>query len=318
MGEAFPPPKLTESPIFFYLVNLPTPRRRMAYACYAESDEKKQLIVISRRTLDRMLADKHSLSESELLMLEVLDSTEVSRFAGKYFLLVDDGSLAAAGPLRAGGRPSRFGMICACLAASGVKDAIPGLTKAIAQERFLPATNHAPYRLHWLAALSIAARDPWPEVDAWLADRIGQSEPLVGSEASAPDLGATAAALLLGRRGQSPGAFGLHLSADPLLIQLHVDGYRFDAAEARKKVQLWWKREKDKKAATTSRDVDGDSKGGHSSLRRSPAAGPPPPRRSAAAALSCIACTTRGLTPLCCSAIRSLVPGGATMPWARI
>jgi hypothetical protein len=283
VGEAFPPPRLTGSPAFFYLVNLPTPRRRMAYSCYAETDEKKQLIAISRRTLDRVLADKRPLSESELLMLDGLDPTEVSRFAGKYFLLVDDSSLAAGGPPRPGGRPSRFGVICAYLAAEGTKDAIPGLTKAIAQERFLPATNHAPYRLHWLAALSIAARDPWPEVDAWLADRIGQSEPLVGSDASAPELGATAAALLLGRHGQSPGAFGLHLSADPLLIQLHVDGYRFDAAESRRKVQQWWIQKRAKQPATTSKDPDDDSTGGHSSLPRSPAGAAARPRPSAPA-----------------------------------
>jgi len=283
VGEAFPPPR-SESPVFFYLVSLPTPRRRMAYSYYAQTDEKKQLMALSRRTLDRVLADKRPLSESELLMLEGLDPTEVSRFAGQYFLLVDDSSLAAAGPPRPGGRPSRFGLICACLAADGVKDAVPGLTKAIAQERFLPATNHAPYRLHWVATLSIAARDPWPEVDAWLADRIGQSETLVGGEASAPELGATAAAILLGRHGQTPGEFGLHVSADPLLIQLHVDGYRFGAAEAQKKVQQWWKQEKSKKAATTSKDSDGGSRAGHSSLRRSPAAGPAAgPRRFEAA-----------------------------------
>ena len=139
IGEAFPSPTMPESPVFFCLVSLPTPRRRMAYTYYAETDEKKQLIAISRRTLDRVLADKRPLNEPELLMLAGLDPAEVSRFAGKYFLLLDDGPLTASGPLRVGGRPSRFGMICACLAADGVKDAIPGLTKAIEQKRFLPA-----------------------------------------------------------------------------------------------------------------------------------------------------------------------------------
>ena len=210
-------------------------------------------------------------------------------------------------------------MICACLAAEGTKDAIPGLTKAIAQERFLPATNHAPYRLHWLAALSIAARDPWPEVDAWLADRIGQSEPLVGSEASAPELGATAAALLLGRHGQSPGAFGLHLerrsALDPTTrrrLPLRRRGI------AQERCSNGGAQKRAKQPATTSRDPDGDSTGGHSSLPRSPAGAAARPRRSAPAGASCIAWTTRGLTPFCCSAIRSLVFGGATMPWAWI
>ena len=51
---------------------------------------------------------------------------------------------------------------------------MPGLAEAIAKNRFLPPTLLAPYRLEWLAALSIAARDPWPGVDAWLADHVAQ------------------------------------------------------------------------------------------------------------------------------------------------
>ncbi len=248
-GGAFSPSRQSEVSQFFFLVSLPTPRQRMAYAYYAETDESKQLKAISRQTLDRMLAEEHLLSESELLMLWAFDPAEVSRFAGKYFLTIGDGSLVASGPPRFGGRPSRFGMICACLAAAGRKEAVPGLLEAIQRERFLPPTTHAPYRLYWLAALSIAARDPWPEVDAWLADRIGRSEPLVGDQASAPELGATAAALLLERRGQSPDAFGLRPATDAVLNELHVAGYRFEGAESREKTLQWWKLEKGKKAA---------------------------------------------------------------------
>ena len=130
-------------------------------------------------------------------MLNQLDPAEVSRFAGKYFFVVDDGQLVRSGPARLGGRPSRFGMICAWLAIDGSKDAMPGLAKAIAKNRFVPPTLLAPYRLDLLAALSIAARDPWPEVNAWLADRLGESELLVEGRSAAAEIGATAAAVLL-------------------------------------------------------------------------------------------------------------------------
>ena len=59
------------------------------------------------------------------------------------------------------------------------KDAMPGLAEAIAKGRFLPPNSRGHYRLHWLAALSIAARDPWPAADAWLAGQIGQTELLI-------------------------------------------------------------------------------------------------------------------------------------------
>jgi hypothetical protein len=284
VGEAFPHPKQDDA--FFHLVNLPTPRRRMAYPYYVETDESIRLAAISRRTLDRVLADRRLLNEPELLMLAELDPAEVSRFAGRYFLLVDDTSMAASGPLRLVGRPSRFGMICTWLAIDGSKDAMPGLAEAIAKDRFRPPTSSAPYRLDWLAALSIAARDPWPQVDDWLAGRIEESESLLGGQPAAAELGATAAAVLLGRHGHSPESFGLRPLPDPLMDQLHVSGYRFADAAARKKVLQWWKQEKAGKAVATNNSGDADSStAGHSSLRRPPAAGPLAARSPAVEAL---------------------------------
>jgi hypothetical protein len=244
VGEAFPHPRLEGA--FFHLVSLPTPRRRMAYMSCGNADEQKRLAALSRRTLDRVLADKRVLTEVELLMLEQLDPTEVSRFAGRYFLAVDDSQTAQSGPHRLGGRPSRFGMICVRLAVDGSRDAMPGLAEAIAKDRFQPSTLLAPYRLEWLAALSIAARDPWPGVDGWLAGRVKQTEPLVESHAAA-ELGATAAAVLLRRHGQEPAAFGLLPVADPLLNHFHVNGYRFGGKEAGEKVRQWWRQERDGK-----------------------------------------------------------------------
>jgi hypothetical protein len=245
VGEAFPHPRLENA--FFHLVSLPTPRRRMAYVSCGNADEQKRLAALSRRTLDNVLADKRPLSEPELLMLEQLDPAEVSRFAGRYFLLVDDSGMSQSGVRRLGGRPSRFGMICARLAVDGGKDAMPGLAEAIAKNRFLPPTLLAPYRLEWLAALSIAARDPWPGVDAWLADRIDQPESLMEGQSSAAELGATAAAVLLKRHGQEPARFGLLPVTEAFMENLRVNGYRFGGKDASAKVQQWWRQEKKRK-----------------------------------------------------------------------
>ncbi len=75
-------------------------------------------------------------------------------------------------------------------------------------------TPLGPYRLQWLAAFSIAHRDPWPEVDAWLAENIDNQQTLIIDHADAAEIGATAAGLLLTRNGGSPAAFGLQATAD--------------------------------------------------------------------------------------------------------
>jgi len=240
VGVAFPHP--TSEDAFFHLINLSTPRRRMAYPQSRIIDEAKRLKAISRRTLDRISAEGRSLSEAELVMLAGLDPVEVSQFAGKHFLAVEDGSTAATGPPRWGGRPSRFGMICAQLARDGTKDAAPGLLEAIANDRFLPPNPRAPYKLHLIAALALAARDPWPKVERWLADCLDADEPLWEKEfdaASPPQLGATAAAILLRRHGQNPARFDLIQVDDPLLNQIPVRTYRFESEAGKKQLHQW-------------------------------------------------------------------------------
>jgi hypothetical protein len=247
VGKAFPHPRQPEA--FFHLVSLPTPRQRMAYMSAANADEPKRLAALSRRTLDDLLADKRLLNESQLVMLAQLDPDEVSRFAGKYFTSFDDRRLSQSGPRRIGGRPSQFGMICARLAIDGGKQATPGLTEAIAKNRFVPPTLLAPYRLDLLAALSIAARDPWAGADAWLAERLGETELLMVGRASGPEIGATAAALLLKRHGQTPTSFGLQPTSEGLMHDLHVEGCRFSSEQMRKKVIDWWKQQSTRKAS---------------------------------------------------------------------
>jgi hypothetical protein len=238
VGEAFPHPQ--QEGAFFHLVYLPTPRRKMAYRVeFAAAEERAYLAAISRRTLDRALAEQRPLTEPELLMLGELDPTEVSRFAGRYFLRADDGPLAISGPLRIGGRPSRFGMIAARLAIDGTRDAMPGLSEAIAKDRFLPPNQHAPCRLHWMAALAIAARDPWKDCDDWLAKCIRRTERLIDGEEQSAEVGATAAAVLLSRHKQAPQEHGLLPAGHELLNQLGLPGWRFADEAAREKMQKW-------------------------------------------------------------------------------
>ena len=94
MGVAFPAPNWqSDLQGFFHLVNLPTPRRQIAYSYYVKTDPAARLAKISRRTLDRFLAEKKALNDSELGMLGQLDAHEVSRFASRYFLLMEDGTV---------------------------------------------------------------------------------------------------------------------------------------------------------------------------------------------------------------------------------
>jgi hypothetical protein len=262
VGVAIPHPRPDNPGAFFHLVNLPTPRRRMAYECVATTLEAKRLKDLSHRTLDSWLAQKQPLSGKELLVLEYLDAGEVSRFAGRYFAVVADQALSQDDQDEWTGRlrvqvvaslprkravkevPSLHGVICGQLAARGTKEAIPGLLKGIEARRFLPPTAQSPRRLEWIAALAIAQRDPWPKVEDWLAGLIERTEPLVEGRPGSPELGATAAALLLERCQEDPGQFGLRMAGEPLTADRDWRGYRFVSPEARGKVHEWWNQRK--------------------------------------------------------------------------
>ena len=60
VGVAFPAPHWhPDSPdAVFHLVNLPTPRRRIAYSYYVKTDPAARMLKLSRRTLDRLLSNK--------------------------------------------------------------------------------------------------------------------------------------------------------------------------------------------------------------------------------------------------------------------
>lgn len=245
VGAAFPHPRRDGA--LFHLVNLSLPRLRMAYAYQSRRDEALRLAELSRRTLDRYLARKTPLDLRELRLLEQLDPGEVSRFAGQFFLAVDDQPMPRDENEALTPKTSRHGAICVILAGEGTQEAMPGLLKALEGKRFLPPTAAAPYQLPWIAALAIAVRDPWPGADLWLAGLIERTDPLVQGRAEGPELGATAATILLQHHEQDPAAFGSQSSADETLHALGLSGRRFAAPQSRDKVLQWWKERREKR-----------------------------------------------------------------------
>ena len=238
VGVAVPHP--VRETALFHLINLPTPRRRMAYEYQSKTDESLRLAAISRRTFKWMLDRKQPLSEAELVMLEHLDAEELSQFAGDFFNAVEDRPLPREGKLRTEGRPSRHCVICALLARSGTREAIPGLLKAIDEGRFLPSVADGKCDLPTMAALAIAARDPWPQVDSWLADRVKRSDPLLLDRDRGLELGATAAGVLLNRHRQTPSDFGLEPLANRFFLDVNLLGYRFSDERSRERIVKWW------------------------------------------------------------------------------
>jgi hypothetical protein len=261
VGVAVPHPHPAKEGALFHLVNLPTPRRRMAYEYCLKIDESRRLAELCHRTLARMLKEKKPLSRLEMAVFEQFDADDLSVFAGKFFNLVDDEPLprdepAAADPFgsgsgnplkaidRAASRSSRHGMLAGRLVMLGNHQAIPGLLEALDAGRFLPPKADAPYRLGWLAALAIAHRDPWPETDAWLAGLLDHKELLIEKSGPAPELAATAAALLLKRHQQDPALFGLEPCVAEALADAGLSGYRFHSEADRQKMRQWWNRQR--------------------------------------------------------------------------
>ena len=149
VGEAIPHPLAAD--VFYYMIYLPTPRCAWCGCTGPPSPMSRNGWPTSADGRSpECWPNGRRLTEAEAQMLAVLDPSEVSRFAGKYFLLVND---SPADPLpvhvvnpdeetwlHLGGRPGHFGTICVWVAVDGTKDAVPGLLEAMAKKRFLPPT----------------------------------------------------------------------------------------------------------------------------------------------------------------------------------
>ncbi len=241
-------PAIRREGVMFHLVNLPTPRRRLLFEYrHLRVPESKRLVELSERTTAWMLTQKRPLSQREIALLVQLDFGAVSRFAGPYLRSVDDVAGDAGDDefhLNLAGRSSRHAMLCFVLAEVGTREAAPGLIEAIKNGRFLAPTPNAPYQLPWIAALSIARRDPWRDCDAWLAGLVERTDALVTIGPESADTGATAAATLLARHHVSPADFGLVEVGNEQLQELGCPGFRFQTAERRGDVSRWWQQQK--------------------------------------------------------------------------
>jgi hypothetical protein len=238
VGTAFlhPDGELT----LFHLVNLPTPRRRLIYEYSASGSETVRFRKLSQKTCDAYLNKERPLLGADISILTLLDQAVVAQFAGRFFESIADAPLdGQARPLIVG-PASLHGAICYALAFSGTRDAALQIIKAIDRKRFLPIDDGRYYDLPRIALLSIARRDAWADVNAWLGEQLSKKVRLIANSDPAPDLAATAAAILLERHGKSIDEFGLESNPDGFCQQIQLPTYRFRDDAARQAVQRWW------------------------------------------------------------------------------
>lgn len=243
VGVFFPHP----SPIgtgTFVIHSLPTARRRLAYEYLVKLSPARRLAETSRRTLDRLAAQRRPIRQAELIMLESLDEREVSRFASKYVQTVGDPPPPDREQENRAGRGSPYVNLCSLLAEAGRHEAVPGLLAAIRSGKLPRSTEQSPDDWPWMAVLAILARDPGPDGAQLLADLIPNAQPLRLATEQPSEVGATAAAILLALRDVPPERFGLESAGDPFLAEFGGPGYRFTSPEMRQRVLAWWAKEK--------------------------------------------------------------------------
>jgi hypothetical protein len=240
----------------FYLSNLSTPRRRLAYEYRIERDTTVLLQEITERTLAYYLRRQTPLAENEILLLAQLDPRGVSRFVGDYFETVPNAGLIAT-PGGLNSETTVHAGICAVVSRIGTREAVPALERLARSGALGKPTFESRLDVAWVAALAIAQRDPWPQVDDWLARLIDERLPLTADPDRPPELGASAAGLLLDRHGASTGPFGLEAAGESVTESFRFGGYRFSAERDRQDVHRWWQKQKALAAAARAANLGG-------------------------------------------------------------
>jgi hypothetical protein len=263
VGVAIPGPEPNRD-CMFHLINVPTPRRHLAYECQLKRDDSRRLQEISQRTLDDILEQQTVLAELQVLMLGSLDPGTVSRFVGPYFQSVSDhGLLDTSSDLA--GQITINGGICYMLTQMGTHEAVPALEQLARSGQLGKPGSDNPYQIAWIAALAIAQRDPWPGIDEWLATLIDDSTPLITNVDPSPQLGATAAGLLLDRQGVSTRPFGLEPAGQAVVERFRFSPYRFLSAKDHEDVRRFWEKQKQglgkKPASAVGRQLGGPGPG---------------------------------------------------------
>ncbi|HVA48364.1 MAG TPA: hypothetical protein VNH11_18500 [Pirellulales bacterium] len=240
----FPHPFILRSDTQLVVVNLPTPRTRLAYHYQIKADRDARLPELTERTLNRMAAEKRPLKYTELVMLPSLDAHAVSRFAGQYLQTVGDPPQTDRQRLERAGLGCPHVNLCNMLVEIGTYEAVPGILKAIKAGKLAKPTPRAPENWPWIATLAILASGPGPDGERILADLLDRTDPLVLNSPTPSDVGATAAAILVDLHGIAVEKFGLELADDPRLAEFGGIGYRFNPPEMRQKVRAWWRQQK--------------------------------------------------------------------------
>jgi hypothetical protein len=248
-------------PTMFYLTNLPTARRRLAYEYRIQREPAVLLAEITDRTLNYYLSRQTPLAENEILLLAQLDPRGVSRFVGHYFEAVPNAGLIST-PGGLNGETTVHAGVCAVISRIGTSEAVPALER-LARSGALGKPNfESRLDVAWIAALAIAQRDPWPELDDWLARLIDERAPLTADPDRPPELGASAAGLLLDRHGASTRPFGLELAGEAVTESLRFSGYRFSSEQDRQDVKRWWKKQQAIATAARAANLREQSNGG--------------------------------------------------------
>jgi hypothetical protein len=236
IGVAIPYPNQTDG--FFHLVYLPTARRRVIYRESISRGEDLRLAEISQRTFDAWLAAGRAPTVEQLNLIPQLDSDVFSRFAGRYVQRLADSRLETSDGRT--GDDTVYAALSRFLAVLGTPGALPSWQQALEDGRFSTASQSSSV-LGWLALLAVARRNSGPESDQLLARLVPSQVPLALDVQPAPDVGATAAALLLARHRMSVHRFGLEPTAmnqDEEIIG--AEPHRFDRSERRADVLRWW------------------------------------------------------------------------------
>jgi hypothetical protein len=95
-----------------------------------------------------------------------------------------------------------------------------------------------------LAALAIAKRDPWPDVEVWLAANLDNRQTVAlatGASDETATIGAMASAMLARRHGCRPASLGLVRTTDKQMEVFNLYGYRYGKPESIERVRQWWK-----------------------------------------------------------------------------
>jgi hypothetical protein len=240
--------------ILFHLVNLPTPRRRLLYEHLATRDPSIRFREMSQRTCDAFLSGQRKLTDTDIGVLLTLDRAVVDQFAADFLQQVKDEPLENRLGNMPGGRVSQHGAICYVLARRGDKKSAEAILDAVAKKRILPPDARGAHDMPYIALLSIAKRDVWPDADKWLTETVERERPLVTTAAwdelardieqvdeqsvdnpqgQLPDASATAAAVLAQRLGLPVESLGLVEQRDELCMSLGLLTYRFESSSAR-------------------------------------------------------------------------------------